>query len=120
MTYRYLSFVDDVIRDMRREKDQRLERAGRHMKGAIEGQIRTRGLVRSRYLLRSIDWGVDEQGMYAGSKAPHAHLAEFGTQRRYTRGGAYRGIAPAQPFIMPAFSGERQRLMDILGGGRWL
>jgi len=61
-------------------------------------------------------------------KAPHAHLVEFGTQRRFTKGqsrrdarrgitrrypaGVHRGVMPANPFMMKAWEqqGERRAL----------
>lgn len=47
------------------------------------------------------------------TKAPHAHLYEYGSIRRYTRGsGANRGQMPAQPTFVPAAIRWRARMVD--------
>lgn len=46
------------------------------------------------------------------TKAPHAHLYEYGTVRRFTKGtGAFRGVMPAQPTFVPAAVRWRDRLV---------
>jgi hypothetical protein len=47
------------------------------------------------------------------SRAPHAHLYEYGTVRRFTKGtGAGRGQMPAQPTFKPAAARWRRRMYD--------
>ena len=47
------------------------------------------------------------------SKAPHAHLYEYGTIRRFTRGtGAFRGTMPATPTLVPAAIRWRRRMLE--------
>ncbi|MGE0460901.1 MAG: HK97 gp10 family phage protein [Vicinamibacterales bacterium] len=49
------------------------------------------------------------------SKAPHAHLYEFGTVQRFTAGtGANRGTMPAAPTFVPAAVRARARMVDRL------
>ena len=53
------------------------------------------------------------------SKAPHAHLYEYGTIGRFTKGtGAYRGIMPepAQPVFVPAAIRVRERMIRAVKG----
>lgn len=46
------------------------------------------------------------------SKAPHAHLYEYGTVRRFTaRTGANRGTMPARPVFVPAAIRWRARML---------
>jgi hypothetical protein len=45
--------------------------------------------------------------------APHAHLFEYGTVRRFTAGtGAYRGVMPAKPTFVPWAIRARARMLD--------
>lgn len=44
---------------------------------------------------------------------PLAHLFEFGTVARYTKGGAYRGVMTAQPHVRPAYDANKQAVVDI-------
>jgi HK97 gp10 family phage protein len=49
------------------------------------------------------------------SVAKHAHLYEYGTVQRYTKGsGANRGTMPAQPTFVPAAVRNRQRMVEKL------
>lgn len=52
--------------------------------------------------------------------APHVHLVEYGTKERYTKTGAYRGYAPARPFIMPLadreMPGMLKRIIERIWG----
>jgi len=51
------------------------------------------------------------------SKAPHAHLYEYGTAKRATSGtGANRGTMPAKPVFVPAAVRARQRMERELQG----
>lgn len=61
----------------------------------------------------SAEVGRDPRGlrMKVRSRAPHAHLYEFGTVRRFTAGtGANRGTMPAQPTFIPAAIRWRERM----------
>lgn len=51
--------------------------------------------------------------------APHAHLVEFGTEERVTKGGVNRGRMPAQPFIRPAYDAGKLGVIDRLGQALW-
>lgn len=44
---------------------------------------------------------------------PLAHLFEFGTVERYTKGGAYRGVMTARPHVRPAYDANSQKVVDI-------
>ena len=60
-----------------------------------------------------VEPGKDARGlrMKVRSKAPHAHLYEFGTIQRFTAGtGANRGTMPAQPTFIPAAIRWRDRM----------
>lgn len=49
------------------------------------------------------------------TKAPHAHLFEFGTVQRFTKGtGANRGTMPAKPVFVPAAVKARARMQRDL------
>lgn len=49
------------------------------------------------------------------SKAPHAHLYEYGTVRRFTADtGANRGTMPATPTFVPAAIRTRRRMVEGL------
>ena len=51
------------------------------------------------------------------SKAPHAHLYEYGTVKRYTREtGANRGTMPASPTFVPLAMRWRARMMQEIAG----
>lgn len=49
-----------------------------------------------------------------GSKAPHAHLVHNGTSERSTKGGASRGVMPAQPFFWSNIRSLRRRMKGRL------
>lgn len=51
--------------------------------------------------------------------APHAHLVELGTAPRQTRSGAYRGRAPAQPFMRPAWAIEGANVKRDISRQLW-
>ena len=54
----------------------------------------------------------DQIGRKVRSKAPHAHLYEYGTINRYTnKTGARRGVMPAQPTFVPAAIRARIRMV---------
>jgi hypothetical protein len=60
---------------------------------------------------------VDGQGLRwkVKSKAPHAHLYEYGTLKRYTRGtGAHRGKMDPTPTFVPSAQRWRARMVDDL------
>jgi HK97 gp10 family phage protein len=51
------------------------------------------------------------------SKAPHAHLVEYGTVQRFTNDtGANRGTMPAKPVFVPAAVRARARMVRELVG----
>lgn len=52
--------------------------------------------------------------MYVGPKEPHAHLVEFGTVERFHRSGKSVGRMPAQPFMRPAWDGNREAVLATL------
>lgn len=57
--------------------------------------------------------GKDPRGlrMKVRSRAPHAHLYEYGTIQRFTAGtGANRGTMPAKPTFIPAAIRWRERM----------
>lgn len=61
----------------------------------------------------SVEPGKDAFGlrMKVRSRAPHAHLYEFGTVQRFTAGtGANRGTMPAKPTFIPAAIRWRERM----------
>lgn len=49
----------------------------------------------------------------------HGHLVEEGTKMRYTKAGAYRGAAPAKPFLGPVFEANKSSLSEALGRQVW-
>lgn len=63
-------------------------------------------------LLRKIgNWPRTAMAAVNNKKAPHAHLIEFGTSRRYQKTtGRYTGIGPAKPFWRPAVDTNFQRV----------
>ena len=59
----------------------------------------------------------DELRARVRNRAPHAHLYEYGTVRRYTAGtGANRGTMPAKPTFVPAAVRWRARMMRAVKG----
>lgn len=75
-----------------------------HLRAGVQVQF-TRGRVGARAVLRS--------------RAPHAHLVEFGTGSRKTRKGYNRGVMPAAPEserLIPIAIRERRRMYDDLAG----
>lgn len=61
----------------------------------------------------SVEPGRDPRGlrMKVRSRAPHAHLYEFGTVQRFTAGtGANRGTMPARPTFIPTAIRWRERM----------
>lgn len=49
------------------------------------------------------------------SKAPHAHLYEYGTVQRFLAGnGANRGTMPARPTFIPIAQRNRRRMVEQL------
>jgi hypothetical protein len=56
---------------------------------------------------------------YGPQGAPHAHLIEFGTGPRYTRGGAFRGSVAPQPMLQPAWDAHKNQLLEGLGARLW-
>lgn len=49
-----------------------------------------------------------------GYKAYHAHLVEYGTEPRYNKSGAYRGIMPAHPYVQPAFPATKEQVEALI------
>lgn len=75
-------------------------------------------------LLRKIgNWPRSAIAAVNRKKAPHAHIIEFGTSRRYQKTtGRYTGIGPAKPFFRPAvdvnvqriYKDIREKLLDMI------
>lgn len=60
-----------------------------------------------------VEPGRDPRGLRAKvrTKAPHAHLYEYGTVgRRTNQTGAYRGVMPARPTFIPAAIRAREQM----------
>lgn len=78
-------------------------------------------IIVSKQLSRRQRRGVTKEGrnvriVYIGVRpSPIAHLIEFGSGPRYTKGGAYRGQMPAQPYMRPAWDGGWRRALDDFG-----
>ena len=51
---------------------------------------------------------------------PHAHLVEFGTGPRSTKGGAFRGAVAPRPMLQPAWDAHRRGMIPGLGKALWL
>jgi len=47
-------------------------------------------------------------------------LTEFGTGPRYTKEGAYRGAAPAQPFLRPAWEQHKYQILNDFSRELWV
>lgn len=47
-------------------------------------------------------------------------LTEFGTGPRYTKKGAFRGAAPAQPFLRPAWEQHKRQILDDFSRELWI
>lgn len=56
---------------------------------------------------------------YVGPSHPLGHLFEFGTGRRYTKSGAYRGYIPAMPFLRTAWDANKTVAMNRLKEELW-
>lgn len=58
------------------------------------------------------------KGRYYGF---HAHLVEYGTKKRATKGrgkyraGSNRGVMPKKPFVLPAFTQTKNAVLGIYG-----
>jgi HK97 gp10 family phage protein len=51
---------------------------------------------------------------------PHAHLVEFGTKPRFhKKSGKYVGMAPAQPFLRPAWDANKEKALKIFAEQVW-
>lgn len=82
------------------------------------GNLR-RGVTISHRLTRSQARGAERDGpdvvnMYVGSDAPHAHLVEFGTGPRHHKSGKFVGAMPPNPWMRPAWDGNRDAVLDGL------
>ncbi len=49
--------------------------------------------------------------MYVGASAPHAHLVEFGTGPRFHKSGKFVGVMPPNPWMRPAWDGNRDAVL---------
>lgn len=60
----------------------------------------------------------NQASIAAGLLAPHSHLVALGTQPRFTRSGAYRGVMPPNPFIRRAAasanSAAQSKIEDVV------
>jgi len=56
---------------------------------------------------------------YVGSSHPLAHIFEFGSAKRYTKKGAYRGYIPPMPFLRGAWDSQKKVSLDILKDEIW-
>ena len=101
-----------------RETAQVVQRAAEEMGAELqrrypsyEGVLRRRVVVESRPSPAGgpvLRWKVR-------SKAPHAHLYEYGTVQRFSGAtGANRGTMPATPTFVPAAVRARRRMIDGL------
>jgi HK97 gp10 family phage protein len=53
--------------------------------------------------------------MYVGAAAPRAHLVEFGTGPRRHKSGKFVGVMPPNPWMRPAWDGNRDAVLARLG-----
>jgi HK97 gp10 family phage protein len=54
--------------------------------------------------------------MFVGSTAPHAHLIEFGTRRRWNKNRAYRGQMRRHDVLTTAYRRTEQRMFQTFTG----
>ena len=71
--------------------------------------------------IAALDRRLMSDTMGANSRAPHAHMVEFGTNERIgkkrTKGerdytGRRFGIMPAKPFLRPAFDSKKREVLE--------
>ena len=55
-----------------------------------------------------------ESRVGVGPKAYAAHLIEFGTDSRFTKGGRSTGHIQAKPFVFPTFEENTQAVINIM------
>jgi|GEM_PF-1758428 len=60
------------------------------------------GDLKSSIRPKYFDNGLSSTVVPRKPKGAHRHLVEYGTKPRRTKGGAYRGVMPAKPFMAPA------------------
>ena len=97
-----------------------MEKAGSILLGPMKAAApvgRTGNLRRSiTMMVRSMN-GAGVQSILVGPAWPlgaHGHLVEHGTKDRYSRGGAYRGRMPANPFIRRTYDAHKDEVRTAL------
>lgn len=94
----------------RQEWTPLLKDAAEALKSDLQAQYpKVTGTLANRVVVED---GRNPLTMKVRSKAPHAHIYEFGTIRRFTREkGAFRGVMPAQPTFIPSAIRIRERMV---------
>jgi hypothetical protein len=113
------SGMADLIRSLEQLPEQMKAEAGHIVQDAANGtatEIRQAYPQKDGDLVRGVE--VEQQGELrwkVRSRAPHAHLYEYGTvQRSLNSNGANRGTMPAQPTVIPIAQRRRRRMLDGL------
>jgi HK97 gp10 family phage protein len=124
------SFAKQIERDLKKGRREKLKKAGQHVRKKIRGKIKHKRISQpgeppGRYsgnLYKGIRYEVREEEALVGAAPPayHAHLLEFGTEKRTVgKTGKDAGKVEARPFIFPTFEEEKEEVKRILSE-EWL
>lgn len=101
---------------------QRLAPGGRYSTGRMASKIKVSTTL-ARRQRRGGHYRFDPSTAYvwlgAAPKGPGV-LTEFGTGPRYTKKGAFRGAAPAQPFLRPAWEQHKHQILTDFSRELWI
>lgn len=126
------SFAKQIEKDLKKARRAKLQKAGQHVRKAIRDKIKYKRISQpgeppgrfSGNLYKGIKYEVQEEEdavlVGAGPPAYHAHLLEFGTERRTVgKTGKDAGRVEARPFLLPTFEEEKEEIERILSE-EWL
>lgn len=119
LTFEGLSELREALRnlpdDLRGEARHIVEAAANGAAAQIQGAYAVDdGDLRDGVYVRPSEVGTFGAGAIVVSKAPHAHLYEFGSQVRRTKAGANRGAMPPKPTFVPIVIRKRRQMQEQL------
>lgn len=121
------SFIKETEKDLKKARRAKLQKAGQHIHKKVRDKIKTKRISQpgeppGRYsgnLYKGIRYQVrdEDEEVLVGAQPPayHAHLLEFGTERRTVeKTGKDAGKVEARPFLLPTFDEEKEEVKRIL------
>jgi HK97 gp10 family phage protein len=114
-SFKFKSFIKEIDKKMDKEERHARTEAAKHVRKRLKDVSISR-FGRNSNITKGIGYKNLKKSTVVGVGTPgnHAHLIEFGTDDRYTKAGKPAGHVTANPFVIPTFEEEKDKIIEIL------